>query len=201
MRFGMVIDLLRCVGCDGCTVACRAEQGTPAGIRYNRVRKYEVGKYPSAKIKFLPMPCMHCQDPPCVKVCPTGASHQRKEGIVLIETEKCIGCKYCVLACPYESRQFLRRIGPFYPGGSYTPFEMLKQNGFEKGTVVKCNFCIDRLARGQLPACVETCPSQARHFGDLDDPTSEVSRLIVDHGGKPLREELGTKPSVYYIND
>ena len=199
MRFGMVIDLLRCVGCDSCTVACRAEHGTPPGIRYNRVKKYEVGKYPSAKMKFLPMPCMHCQDPPCVKVCPTGASYQRNEGIVLIDVRKCIGCQYCMLACPYESRQFLRAIGNYYAASNPTPYETLKQKDFEKGTVVKCDLCVDRLARGQLPACVETCPSQARHFGDLEDPNSDVSRLIADHGGTPLRAELGTKPSVYYI--
>lgn len=199
MRYGMVIDLLMCVGCNSCTVACRAEHGTPAGIRYHRVKKYEVGKYPSARMKFLPMPCMHCQEPPCLKVCPTGATYKRDDGLVLIDSEKCMGCRYCVLACPYDSRQFLRAIDNYYAGGTPTPYEMLKQKDFEKGTVVKCDFCADRLAEGRLPACVETCAAQARHFGDLDDPESEVSRLIAGNGGTTLQEELGTGPSVYYI--
>lgn len=194
----MVIDLWRCIGCNSCTVACRAEHGTPAGIEYHKVKKYEVGKYPSAKMKFLPMPCMHCQEPACLKVCPTGATYKRDDGLVLIDDEKCIGCRYCVLACPYESRQFLDVIQNYY-GNNPTPYEMIKQKDFEKGVVVKCDFCADRLAEGRLPACVETCPAQARYFGDLDDPASEVSRLIADNGGTPLREELGTKPSVYYI--
>ena len=199
MRFGMVIDLLRCVGCNSCTVACRAEHGTPPGIWYHKFKKFEVGKYPSARMKFLPMPCMHCQNPPCLKVCPTGATYQRKDGIVLIEDIKCIGCKYCVLACPYNSRQFLQRIGSYYAGKNPTPYEALKQKGFKKGTVVKCDFCADRLGQGHQPTCVETCPSQARHFGDVEDPNSEVSGLIAQHGGTPLRGELGTNPSVYYI--
>jgi molybdopterin-containing oxidoreductase family iron-sulfur binding subunit len=110
-----------------------------------------------------------------------------------------MGCRYCVLACPYDSRQFLKAIDTYYPGGSPTPYEMLKQKDFDRGTVVKCDFCAERLAEGRLPACVETCPAQARHFGDLDDPESEVSRLIAGNGGTTLREELGTKPSVYYI--
>ena len=199
MRYGMVIDLLRCIGCNSCTVACRAEHGTPAGIEYNRVKKYEVGKYPAAKMKFLPMPCMHCQEPACLKVCPTGATHKRDDGLVLVDDKKCIGCRYCVLACPYESRQFLDVIQSYYYGNNPTPYEMLKQKDFEKGVVVKCDFCADRLAEGHLPACVETCPAEARYFGDLDDPESEVSRLIADNGGTPLRGELGTEPSVYYI--
>jgi dimethyl sulfoxide reductase iron-sulfur subunit len=197
----MVIDLLRCVGCDSCTVACRAEHGTPPGVRYHKVEKYEVGKYPTAKMKFLPMPCMHCQDPPCLKVCPTGATYRRTDGIVLMDHSKCIGCKYCILACPYDSRRFLRVLGNYYAGNNPSPCELLRQKDYEKGTVVKCDFCAGRLAKGRLPACVETCPSQARHFGDLEDPDSELSRLIADHRGKSLREELGTKPSVYYIRD
>ena len=201
MRLGMVIDLLKCVGCNSCTIACRAEHGTPPGILYHKFKEQEVGKYPAAKMKFLPMPCMHCQNPPCLKVCPTGATHQRKDGIVLIEDKKCIGCKYCILACPYDSRQFLRVMEIYYAGKNPTPYETVKQKDFEKGTVVKCDFCVDRLAKGHLPACVETCPSQARYFGDLDDPNSQVSRLIVQYGGTPLRGELGTKPSVYYIRD
>jgi Fe-S-cluster-containing dehydrogenase component len=199
MRYAMVIDLSRCVGCGTCTVACRAEHGTPAGVSYNKVKKYEVGRYPTAKMKFLPILCMHCQDPACLKVCPTGATYTREDGIVLIDHDKCIGCRACVVACPYESRQFLWDIRNYYPGHVPTPYEVLKQKDFEKGTVVKCDFCLQRLEEGQLPACVVACPAQARYFGDLDDPESQVSRLVVDYRGTPFREELGTQPSVYYV--
>lgn len=199
MRYGMVIDLTRCVGCNSCTIACRSEHGTPAGIQYHKVEKYEVGTYPTAKMKFLPMPCMHCDEPPCLTVCPTGATFKREDGLVLIDDTKCMGCRYCVVSCPYDSRHFLRTIDSYYADNSSTPYETVKQETFEEGTVVKCDFCADRLSQGKLPACVETCPGQARFFGDLDDPESEVSRLIADNGGKNLREELGTEPSVYYI--
>ena len=199
MRYGMVIDLQKCTGCNSCTVACRAEQGTPAGVHFHKVIKYEFGKYPNAKMKFLPMPCMHCQDPPCQKVCPTGATFIHPEGLVLIDENKCIGCRACMVACPYESRQFLWEIKTYFLGSHPTPYEKIKQKGFEKGTVVKCNFCLHRLEQGRLPACVTTCPSEARTFGDIDDPESEVSRLIVLHRGMPFRPELGTEPSVYYM--
>ena len=198
MRYGMVIDLQKCTGCNSCTVACRAEQGTPAGVHFHKVIKYEFGKYPNAKMKFLPMPCMHCQDPPCQKVCPTGATFIHPEGLVLIDENKCIGCRACMVACPYESRQFLWEIKTYFLGSLPTPYEKIKQKGFEKGTVVKCNFCLHRLEEGRLPACVTTCPSEARTFGDIDDPESEVSKLIVLHRGLPFRAELGTEPSVYY---
>ena len=199
MRYGMVIDLQKCSGCNSCTVACRAEQGTPAGIHFHKVMKYEAGKYPNARMKFLPMPCMHCQDPPCQKVCPTGATHIHPDGPVLIDETKCIGCRACMVACPYESRQFLWEIRSYYPGSLPTPYEKLKHKGFEKGTVVKCNFCLHRLEEGRLPACVATCPMTARTFGDLDAPASDVAQLIVRHGGTRFREELRTEPSVYYI--
>jgi len=199
MRYGMVIDLQKCVGCNSCTVACRAEQGTPAGVHFHRVVKYESGRYPNAKMRFLPMPCMHCQDPPCLKVCPTGATYKRDDGPILIDHARCIGCRACMLACPYDSRQFLWDIRNYFAGQLATPFEQVKQKGFDKGTVVKCNFCVQRLERGRLPACVETCPATARKFGDLDDPESEPSRLIVLYRGAPFREELGTEPSVFYI--
>lgn len=199
MRYGMVIDLQRCVGCNSCTIACRMEHGTPAGILFHKVKKYEVGKYPSAKLRLLPMPCMHCQDPACIKVCPTGATYQRDDGLVLIDEKKCMGCRYCIIACPYDSRRFLNEIANYYGGKSSTPFEKVKQKNFTKGTVVKCNFCEHRLAKGLLPACVVTCPAQARYFGDLGDPNSEVSRLVADGNGAPLHEEFGTKPSVYYL--
>ena len=198
MRYGMVIDLQKCTGCNACTIACRAEHGTPANVHFHKVIKYEAGTYPNAKMKFLPMPCMHCQDPPCQKVCPTGATFIQPDGLVLIDAAKCIGCRACMVACPYESRQFLWEIKNYFPGSLPTPYEKIKQNGFEKGTVVKCNFCLHRLEDGRLPACVTTCPSEARTFGDLDDPESEVSRLIVLHRGTPFRDELGTQPSVHY---
>jgi len=200
MRYGMVIDVKRCVGCNSCTLACRAEKGTPAGIFYNRVEKSEVGKYPAARMQFRPMPCMHCQEPACLAVCPTGATYKRDDGIVLIDHNKCMGCRYCVLACPYESRQPLKSIDNYYGPGTVTPFETAKRSNFDKGTAVKCDFCVTRLEQGLLPACVESCPAQARHFGDLDDPGSGVSRLIALFNGTTLKEELGTKPSVYYIN-
>jgi Fe-S-cluster-containing dehydrogenase component len=200
MRYGMVIDLKRCVGCNSCTIACRAEKGTPAGIMYHRVEKYEVGKYPAARMEFRPIPCMHCQEPACLTVCPTGATYKRDDGIVLIDHDKCMGCRYCILACPYNVRQSLSSIDNYYGPAGATPYEAAKRPGFDKGTAVKCDFCVARLEKGRLPACVETCPSQARYFGDLDDPQSEVSRLIAFHRGTVLKEELGTKPSVYYIN-
>lgn len=195
----MVIDLLRCVGCNSCTVACRAEHGTPANVQFNKIKKYEIGKYPTAKMKFLPMPCMHCQYPPCLKVCPAGATIKKEDGIVLVDENKCIGCRACIVACPYESRHFLWDIKGYYPGNLPTPYEALKHKKFDRGTVVKCNFCAHRLEKGRLPACVETCPAQARYFGDLDDPESEVSRLIALHRGTAFRPELGTEPSVFYI--
>jgi molybdopterin-containing oxidoreductase family iron-sulfur binding subunit len=175
------------------------EHGTPPGILFNRVRKYEIGKYPSAKLRLLPMPCMHCQDPACIKVCPTGATYQREDGLVLVDDQKCMGCRYCVIACPYDSRRYLDELLNYYGGRSQTPYEKIKRRNFVKGTVVKCNFCAHRLDEGLLPACVETCPAQSRYFGDLDDADSEVSRLIADNNGSPLHEEFGTRPSVYYL--
>jgi molybdopterin-containing oxidoreductase family iron-sulfur binding subunit len=200
MRYGMVIDLRRCVGCNACTVACRAKNGTPPGIRFSRVEKQEVGKYPAARMEFRPMLCMHCQKPACLDVCPTGATHKRSDGIVLVDNKKCMGCRYCLLACPYEARQSLGKSENYFGSRPATPFERIKQGSFEKGTAVKCDFCADRIEEGLAPVCVATCPAQARTFGDLDDPGSDVSVAIVRNRGMVLKEELGTGPSVYYIN-
>ena len=198
MRYGMLIDLNKCVGCNACTVACRNNNGTPAGVSLHKLLKYEAGVYPNAKMKFRPMPCMHCQDAPCAKVCPTGATVQRPDGIVDVDANKCIGCRSCITACPYDSRQFIWDFGDYYEQAQPTRLEQKRRLEFQKGTMVKCTFCLTRLQQGKVTDCTATCPSQCRVFGDLDDPNSEVSRAIVDKGARPFREELETHPSVYY---
>jgi Fe-S-cluster-containing dehydrogenase component len=136
-----------------------------------------------------------------VDVCPTGASVKQANGIVTIDPDVCIGCRYCMVACPYNVRQFIgsEPQGYFPDKGGLNAYEKVMYATHEVGTVEKCSFCAVRVADGQLPACVLTCPGQARFFGDLDDPTSEVSKLILANNAKPLNEEAGTKPNVYYI--
>jgi len=197
-RYGMVIDLRRCIGCDTCTIACKATNATQRGTMWNRVLKYESGKYPNSRINFLPITCMHCQEPECEKVCPTGATHRRDDGIVTVDYDKCIGCRYCMVACPYAARYFLDKARTYYPN-YVTAYEELNLDKNELGAVQKCNFCLERVEQGLQPACVVSCPTSARFFGDLDDADSEVSRLIRERDGFVLNPELNTKPSVYYL--
>jgi Fe-S-cluster-containing dehydrogenase component len=199
VRWGMVIDLRKCIGCQACTVACKAENLTPHGVYWNRVLKSESGKYPNVSRQFLPRPCMHCDNPPCVDVCPTGASYKRPDGIVMIDYDKCIGCKYCIAACPYGVRTYVGEIGSYFPNAGLSQIEQYRAGEHEGGIVEKCTFCVQRLENGQEPACVQTCPPKARYFGDFDDPTSEVSKLIKETNAIQLLHELGTNPSVYYI--
>jgi Fe-S-cluster-containing dehydrogenase component len=199
-RWGMVIDLERCVGCNACTLACKIENGTPSDVYYTRVYTEETGTYPDVKTTFVPALCNHCEDAPCVKVCPTGASYRREDGIVLIDQDKCIGCRFCMMACPYNERFYIRPgtlEGGYY--GERTDFEDAKWSLFTEGTVHKCTFCVHRVDQGLEPACVVTCPTEARVFGDLEDETSKVSTLIRERGGRTPKPEAGTKPSVYYL--
>lgn len=198
MRRGMVIDLKRCIGCHACTVACKLENVTPPGVFWTRVLEKETGKYPLAKRIFVPMLCNHCQDAPCLRACPSGATTQQEDGVVLVDQDKCIGCKACMEACPYEARFFLEEISGYY-GEELTPFEKTGYGKHQKGTVTKCTFCSERVANGLQPACVQTCPAGARTFGDLDDQDSDASRLIRERSSIQLRPELGTNPSVYYL--
>jgi len=178
MRSGMLVDLRKCIGCHACTVACQIENKLPLAEKWTKVLKVgPVGEYPNLTSYFMPLPCMHCEDAPCVEGCPTGASFRREDGIVLINADKCVGCKFCMLLCPYGVRQ-------------YNP---------EKGIVEKCILCYERLEAGEVTRCVETCMMKARYVGDLDDPDSEIVQLIRKNNAKPLNEEWGTKPSVYYI--
>lgn len=198
-RLGMIIDLARCVGCDACTVACQAENGTPPGILYAPVYRKEVGKFPQAKVVFLPVLCMHCAAAPCLRACPTGAIHKRaQDGIVLVDRHKCCGSKACIAACPYGALHFYQEKSGVY-GKELTPPEERGQAAFTTGTVQKCTFCVHRVDLGLEPACVITCPTHCRIFGDLDDPQSEVSRLSRQRNAVALRADAGTDPSVRYL--
>lgn len=178
MHWGMLIDLRKCVGCYACTVVCQIENKLPLHERWSKMYKVgPVGEYPNLTSYNLPLPCMHCQDAPCVKDCPTGASSYREDGIVVVDADKCIGCKLCMLVCPYGVRCYNE----------------------EAGVVEKCEMCYKRLEEGKVTRCTETCQLKARYVGDLDDPESEINQLIRKYNAKPLYEELGTKPSVYYI--
>ena len=177
-RYGMLIDTRRCIGCHACTVACKAEFDVPLGSTRSWVEYVEKGTYPNVARSFVPRLCNHCNHPPCVDVCPTGATWKRKEdGIVVVDPNICIGCKYCIQACPYDAR-FLNPI---------------------TGAADKCDFCLHRVSRGSAPACVETCIGRARIFGDLNDPDSEISRLVASNPVQVLRPGQGTEPNVFYI--
>ncbi len=178
-RYGMLIDLRRCYGCHACSVACKAEFDVPLGATRSWVEYVEKGTYPNVSRTFLPRLCNHCNHPPCVSVCPTGATWKRAEdGIVVIDPDLCIGCKYCIQACPYDAR-FLNPV---------------------TGAADKCDFCLHRVSQGVEPACVEACPVGARIFGDLNDPNSEISKLIATNPVTVLRPGQGTEPNVFYID-
>jgi molybdopterin-containing oxidoreductase family iron-sulfur binding subunit len=199
MRYGMVIDLRKCAGCYSCMAACKMENFTPRGVFFTRVLVDEIGKYPNARMRFVPVLCNHCENPACVSVCPTGATSQRKDGVVTIDPKKCMGCRYCIVACPYRVRFFIDKRGTYYD--TPTTYEVFgfQARDYQEGTVIKCDFCAHRLEKGLEPACVVTCPSRARYFGDLDNTDSEVSKLIAANGGHQLLADKGTNPSVYYI--
>jgi phenylacetyl-CoA:acceptor oxidoreductase 27-kDa subunit len=216
MRWGMVIDLGRCIGCYACALACKAENGTPPGVYFRRILTHEEGRYPTVRRVPVPVSCNHCADAPCVSVCPSGASYQTDEGVVLVDETKCIGCRACMMACPYKNRSFLKQRRAYFPETGFTPMEESGGEaridwGAKVNAVVKCTFCLHRLEaakktgltpgvdRAATPACVITCPARAMVFGDLDDPQSEISRLIVTRGGFQLRPEAGTSPSVCYL--
>jgi len=205
VRYAMVIDLDRCIGCQSCSVACRAEHLTEKGMLWQTVLKLEAGEFPFTRKVFIPKPCMHCTDAECVRVCPTGATRQLPEGITTVDPQKCIGCEYCILACPYEVRAVKRNLSYF---GILTPLEKVAKTNegpqsAPRNTVLKCNFCLPRLGKGSLPACVSNCLTNAITFGDLDDTESEVAKTLRKSSGKiyQLLPAEGVHPNVYYTSE
>ena len=176
-RYGMVIDLRKCIGCHSRSVACKSEFGVPMGVWRSWVKQVEKGKYPDVTKHSLPKLCNHCDNPPCVMVCPIKATYKHKDGYILQRYDICIGCKYCMVACPYGSR-FVHPI---------------------IRVIDKCTFCNHRVRSGLVPACVNVCPARARIFGDLNDPESEISRIISKESVQVLKPQLNTIPMVFYI--
>jgi len=176
-RYALVLDSRKCINCKACVVACKAENGVPVGKFRNWIGEEKRGKWPNLMAQFDPEQCHHCENPSCVRVCPTGASWQRKDGIVLVNYSECIGCRYCMIACPYDARYFREDLG----------------------VVDKCTLCAHRVDRGQLPACVETCPSKVRVFGDLDDEEGELSRLLSTRRYVVKKPQTGNGPQLYYL--
>lgn len=218
----MVIDTRKCIGCHACTIACVAENNLPPGVVYRPVVTEEFGEYPNVQRRFTPRPCMQCDEPPCVPVCPVAATWKRPDGIVSIDYDKCIGCRYCLAACPYGART--SDFGESYVGGVAEGSEdagavvfgarapWMEQPNYEygkewirkdhrspEGNARKCHFCLHRLEVGQLPKCATSCIGRATYFGDANDPDSLVSELLRTVNTQTLLPHMGTKPRVHYI--
>lgn len=197
-RYAMAIDLSRCNGCNACVVACKVEHNAPKGILLTVILEKEVGQYPNSNRAFYPVLCNHCEQPPCVPVCPTKATYKRDDGIVLIDWDTCIGCGACIQACPYGQRFYVKDNRITYPG-SALEYENPAVHKSPTGVPVKCDFCYHRVDEGRQPACVETCPTHARIFGKLDEGEKPLNELISRKNARTLLPEMGTSPNVYYI--
>lgn len=223
-RWAMAIDQNRCVGCWTCAVACKSINNQPLGTYWNRVltsrpdndapaadpvtRAIDVpfGTFPYVQLAYQPTSCQHCQDAPCEKVCPVGATFRSGDGLVLVDVERCIGCRYCLAACPYGARTFMWESGqyaPDFPVGYAQDYRSQGRLVFTPkrpvGTAEKCTLCVERVEQDRKPMCVDSCPAGARIFGDLNDPNSEVSAAVQQQGARQLLGELGTNASVFYL--
>lgn len=198
-QLALAIDLNVCVGCSACVTSCKQwntsgnagamadhnpYDADPSGTFFNRVQTFEIGSFPNTEVVHFPKSCLHCENPPCVPVCPTGASYKREQdGIVMVDYDKCIGCNYCSWSCPWGAREL---------------------DEFKK-VMTKCTLCVDRIydesldERDRKPACVLSCPTKARLFGDIKDPDSEIAQAIDQRNGYQLMPEWGTNPSNHYL--
>ena len=200
VRWGMLINTTKCAdGCDACVTACQDEYGwgpeseprSAPNQRAQWIRKVKLTDKATGHVQTLPLMCQHCETPPCVDVCPTGASMKRVDGIVLVDKHICIGCRYCMMACPYKARSFVHE--------NLTDQNVNAPRG--KGTVESCTMCVQRVDNGDIPACVEACNAENHNailFGDLNDPESELSRELAKNGGEQIRGDLGLNTGVRY---
>ena len=204
-HYVMLVDTKRCIGCHTCSVACKLENNLPDGNWWNRTLTAggddidtPEGIFPHLQMGFFTLACQHCENPACVKVCPVGATWKDEAtGIVMQDPEKCIGCRYCMIACPYTGVREFNWEEPQYSTGFAVGAAEAPEH--QKSTVEKCTFCMHRVVQGLEPACIGVCPGRARHFGDLNDPDSEVSQLLRTRSYFQLLEEKGTNPSVYFL--
>lgn len=176
-RWALAVDSRKCINCKACVVACKAENGVPLGHNRNRINEESGGEWPRLRASFEPEQCHHCSSPSCVRVCPTGASYRRGDGLVLVEAADCIGCGYCIIACPYDARYF-------------NP---------ETRVVDKCTMCAHRVDAGREPACVETCPSKVRTFGDLASASSKLRQLLARRRSVRKKLQTGNEPQIHYL--
>lgn len=226
-RWGMVIDLHRCVGCSGCDIACKRENNVPHSFAWSNHMLETRGTFPDTQWRYIPTMCNHCANAPCVSNCPTTAMHKTEDGLTMHDADKCIGCRACQVACPYgaiyynegephadvlyQGREAIAGVtstgeavaeAAGVPLPVYNPAREATLPGVRpKGIVEKCTMCDHRLAQGDVPACVEACPADARIFGDLNDPDSAVSQALATHAYRVLNPEKGTRPNVFYIRD
>ena len=203
-KLGMAVDLHRCIGCNTCALACKMQNNVPDGMLWNRVLTEGCaqfdgaeGTYPNLTRTYLPIACQHCDNPACQKVCPTGATYTDDKGRVEIDYEKCIGCRMCMAACPYNARVFNWNEPARSTGFDYGDAAVPARS---RGVMEKCTLCKERTDRGDVPMCVLCCPADARIFGDLDDPDSDVSVALREKEGFTLLEEKGTRPKVRYLD-
>ena len=198
MAYGMLIDLKKCVGCHACSTSCKGANATPPGVLRAWVDREESGSYPSATVTFVPKLCNQCDKPLCVVACPNGATEKRENGVVVINKEKCVGCKTCMEACPYDAC-YLVADAKGYFGEDLTEYEARGYTAYPAMTVDKCDFCMSRTAEGETPepACVAACPAGARLFGDAD----ELREKALAGNGMVLNEDAGTDPNVFYLPD
>ncbi len=226
-KLAMVIDLQRCVGCGGCVIACKNENNIQENVAWSSRIIRTTGIFPNVRHEYIPTLCNHCEKAPCVKGCPTGAMHKTEGDITMHNPAKCIGCRYCIINCPYgvihfndgETHRFWRNDERLIEGATPSAIEVTQKAGGtvipyynperelshpgtglrHKGIVEKCTLCDHRVKKGELPYCVEACPTNARIFGDLNDPNSEVNKILGKFRPWRLKENLGTEPKVFYV--